>query len=158
MDDAEDELFDEYDNGAMVGNVKFNSAKDMESITPIHGEKPVENPNSVEAGLQNNDHQGVCQHDIETETNETESNDTISVENEVSFQEWLHCYYPYNYDTFECGDISGKYYDCYLDKFGCDNEADKYLLDCFWHNENCEIFNGCSTYRCINADEVAIQN
>ena len=67
VDDAEDEYFDEecY-NGGNAAEVKFNSAKDMESIGTIHGEQPVENNGtSVEASTQNNSNPQIGQTSIQ---------------------------------------------------------------------------------------------
>ena len=47
-----------------------------------------------------------------------------------------------------CGDVTGAYYSCYDDGI-CEGVTSEYWHDCYF-NDDCENFNGCTNYYCIN--------
>ena len=55
----------------------------------------------------------------------------------------------YRLDRTECGDVTGEYYQCYLYE-NCEGVTSQHWYDCYGWDANCELYNGCTNYYCIN--------
>ena len=67
--------------------------------------------------------------------------------NSVSFLDWLDCYKNTSGDAETCGDATGDYNSCYW-AGSCEGVVDAAWHDCYFYNQGCEAYNGCSSYTC----------
>ena len=52
-----------------------------------------------------------------------------------------------------CGDTTGEYNSCYWAN-SCDGVVDAAWHDCYFYNQGCDAWNGCSTYACEGEESV----